>query len=84
MKLLPGLNPLEDHDLTGFNESDIVWTAEDIRFTVKDDVLYATFLDWPGEKAVIPSLAGMHRLESDEDEEEEEEDEEAEGEEEEG
>lgn len=79
-----GATSLEDHDLTGFNESDIVWTAEDIRFTVKDDVLYATFLDWPGEKAVIPSLAGMHRLESDgDDEEEEEEDEEAEGEEEE-
>jgi alpha-L-fucosidase len=40
----------------GFNESDIVYTPEDIRFTVKDDVLYATFLDWPGDKAVIRTI----------------------------
>jgi alpha-L-fucosidase len=42
----------------GFNESDIVYTADDIRFTVKGDDLYATFLDWPGEQAVIKSLRG--------------------------
>jgi len=41
---------------TGFNESNVVYTPEDIRFTVKGDVLYATFLDWPGEKAVIHTL----------------------------
>jgi len=40
----------------GFNESDIVYTSEDIRFTVKDDNLYATFLAWPGEEAVIKTL----------------------------
>jgi alpha-L-fucosidase len=40
----------------GFNESNVVYTPEDIRFTVKGDNLYASFLDWPGEKAVIKSL----------------------------
>jgi alpha-L-fucosidase len=30
--------------------------SKDIRFTVKDNKLYATFLDWPGEKAKIYSL----------------------------
>jgi alpha-L-fucosidase len=32
------------------------YTSEDIRFTVKDDILYATFLDWPGKEAKIYSL----------------------------
>ncbi|MGB5849019.1 MAG: alpha-L-fucosidase [Ignavibacteriaceae bacterium] len=40
----------------GFNESDVVYTPEDIRFTVNGDNLYATFLDWPGEKAVITTI----------------------------
>jgi len=40
----------------GFNESNVVYTPEDIRFTVNGDNLYATFLDWPGEKAVIKTL----------------------------
>jgi alpha-L-fucosidase len=39
-----------------FNESDIVYSAEDIRFTVKGDVLYAIALDWPGEEILIKSL----------------------------
>lgn len=42
----------------GFNEkNDLVYTAEDIRFTVKDNNLYATALDWPGQKILIRSLA---------------------------
>jgi len=32
------------------------YTGKDIRFTVKDDFLYAIFLDWPGEEARIYSL----------------------------
>jgi len=40
----------------GFNEADTVYTKEDIRFTVKGDTIYATFLDWPGEKALITTL----------------------------
>jgi alpha-L-fucosidase len=40
----------------GFNESNVEYTPKDIRFTVKDNNLYATFLDWPGDKAVITSI----------------------------
>jgi alpha-L-fucosidase len=41
----------------GFNEkNDLVYTGEDIRFTIKDNNLYATVLDWPGEKVLIKSL----------------------------
>jgi len=53
-----GPTNLGEANETGFNESGIVYTAKDIRFTVKGDVLYATFLDWPGEKALITSLKG--------------------------
>lgn len=42
----------------GFNETGVVYTAEDIRFTVKGDDLYATLLDWPGEKALIRAIRG--------------------------
>jgi alpha-L-fucosidase len=42
----------------GFNErNDMLYTAQDIRFTVKDNNLYAIVLDWPGEKVLIRSLA---------------------------
>jgi len=50
-----GLNP-EDDEM--FNEKDLVYTHEDIRFTVKADTLYAILLDWPGDMAKIKSLAG--------------------------
>jgi alpha-L-fucosidase len=40
----------------GFNESGTVYTPEDIRFTVNGTDLYATFLDWPGDKAIIKTL----------------------------
>ena len=50
----------------GFNEADTMYTSEDIRFTVKGDTIYATFLDWPGEKAVIKTLRALG-LEADED-----------------
>jgi alpha-L-fucosidase len=42
----------------GFNESNVVYTPEDIRFTVGGNNLYATFLDWPGEKATIKTIRG--------------------------
>jgi alpha-L-fucosidase len=54
----------------GFNESGVVYTKEDIRFTVKGDDLYATFLDWPGETAVITALKGDDPIEGEEEEEE--------------
>jgi alpha-L-fucosidase len=40
----------------GFNEADTPYTSEDIRFTVKGDTIYATFLDWPGDTGVIKTL----------------------------
>jgi alpha-L-fucosidase len=42
----------------GFNESNVVYTSKDVRFTVKGDNLYAIFLAWPGEEAVITTLRG--------------------------
>ncbi|MCK7531993.1 MAG: alpha-L-fucosidase [Marinilabiliales bacterium] len=42
-----------------FNEKDdLRYKAQDIRFTAKGDVLYATALGWPGERILIKSLAG--------------------------
>jgi alpha-L-fucosidase len=42
----------------GFNEkNDLLYTSEDIRFTVKDNNFYAIVLDWPGDKILIKSLA---------------------------
>jgi alpha-L-fucosidase len=41
-----------------FNErNDISYTGQDIRFTVKDNNLYAIVLNWPGENVLIKSLA---------------------------
>jgi alpha-L-fucosidase len=51
-----GPTNLGEASAIGFNESNVVYTPEDIRFTVKDNNLYATFLDWPGERAIIKSL----------------------------
>ena len=51
-----------------FNESDLVYTAKDIRFTVKGNVLYAIVLDWPEEDVLIKSL--VQAGEDSEDEEE--------------
>ncbi|MHC4556045.1 MAG: alpha-L-fucosidase [Planctomycetota bacterium] len=61
----------------GFNEADTVYTNKDIRFTVKGDVLYTTFLAWPGEEAVITTLrrAGEEDEDDEDEEEHEEEDE---------
>jgi alpha-L-fucosidase len=54
----------------GFNESGVVYTKEDIRFTVKGDDLFATFLDWPGETGLITALKGDDPYEGEEEEEE--------------
>ena len=46
----------------GFNDRNVpVYTGQDIRFTVKDNILYATALDWPGEKVLIKSFAPSGR-----------------------
>ena len=38
---------------------EVTYSAKDIRFTAKDDVLYATCLGWPGDRLTIASLADM-------------------------
>jgi alpha-L-fucosidase len=48
-----------------FNESDIVYTSQDIRFTVKDNTLYAIALDWPQDEIVIRSLVQPKEEEED-------------------
>jgi len=65
-----GPTNLGEASAIGFNESNVVYTSKDIRFTVKGDSLYATFLAWPGEKAIIETL----RVEGDEDNDEDEDD----------
>ena len=43
---------------SNFNENNhLQYTGEDIRFTTKGNILYATALAWPGEKILIKSLA---------------------------
>jgi alpha-L-fucosidase len=47
-----------DPNNKGFNEqNDLIYTSQDIRFTSKDNCLYAIVLDWPGERVIIKSLA---------------------------
>jgi alpha-L-fucosidase len=38
------------------------YTASDIRFTTNGDTLYAIVMAWPGEKAVVTSLASSAGL----------------------
>ena len=45
----------------GRARGNITYTGQDIRFTVKDNNLYATVLDWPGEKILIKSLVPRGR-----------------------
>jgi len=39
---------------------EVQYTAEDIRFTVKDEALYAICLGWPGEEATVESLKKLY------------------------
>ncbi len=43
-------------DATYGNESNVEYSAQDIRFTVKENSLYAICLDWPKEKLLIKSV----------------------------
>jgi len=61
-----GLEINEEGDAM-FNESEIVYTGKDIRFTVKGDNLYAVVLAWPGDEVLITSLVPAEERE-DEDE----------------
>jgi hypothetical protein len=69
--VIAGEGPINLGEATdiGMNEEDIVYTNKDIRFTVKGDTIYATFLDWPGEKAVVKTLRSAQDEMDDEDDE---------------
>ncbi len=44
-----------------FSERDeVTYTAQDARFTARDNVLYATCLGWPGEEATFESLRALY------------------------
>ncbi len=48
----------------GFTEEhEVHYTAKDIRFTVKGNVLYAICLDWPGEEVTIKTLRRLYKSE---------------------
>ena len=55
--VVAGEGPTQLEKKGSFNErNDLHYTGQDIRFTVNKNNLYATVLDWPGEKVTIKSL----------------------------
>ena len=50
---------------TGYfsERQEVAYTASDIRFTTKGNVLYATCLGWPGEEVTIESLKTLYESE---------------------
>lgn len=69
-----GEGPTEMESKGHFSERrEVNYTPEDIRFTCRNNILYATFLGWPGENSVIrfnqdesSSFATIKRLEASE------------------
>jgi len=52
-----GIGPTKLEQGGGFNEDpNRRYTSKDIRFTTKDNTLYAICLDWPKERMIIPFL----------------------------
>lgn len=53
-----GEGPFQKPKGHAYDDNQFVFTAKDIRFTTKGGILYATFLDWPGDgqTAVITSI----------------------------
>ena len=57
--LVAGEGPTQLDKRGSFNErNDLKFTAKDIRFTQKGNILYAIVLDWPGDQILIKTLAG--------------------------
>ncbi|MHA2039699.1 MAG: alpha-L-fucosidase C-terminal domain-containing protein, partial [Promethearchaeota archaeon] len=47
----------------GFSEfAEVKYTAKDIRFTVKDNTIYAITLGWPGEEFKIKTLRKSYKI----------------------
>jgi alpha-L-fucosidase len=62
--LIYGEGPTQMKKTGYFSEQqEVEYTARDIRFTVKDNVLYATCLGWPDEQVTIESLKGLYESE---------------------
>lgn len=56
--IIAGEGPTQLEKQGDFNEKDdLRYTAQDIRFTTKDNVLYATVLGWLGRRVLIKSRA---------------------------
>jgi len=53
---LEAADPSRSYGRSMTKEEDSSYTGEDIRFTIKDNILYAICLDWPGEEITIKSL----------------------------
>jgi len=55
---MAGEGPTQLKEKGAFNENnDLRYTAQDLRFTAKDNILYVAVLAWPDEKVLIKSLA---------------------------
>jgi len=64
--LIYGEGPTKMERTGYFSErQEVEYTAKDIRFTVKDNVLYATCLGWPGGRVTIESLKRLYESEID-------------------
>jgi alpha-L-fucosidase len=59
-----GEGPTQIERAGSFNEKDIAgFTPRDVRFAVKDSVLYATCLGWPGAEITIETLKRLYQAE---------------------
>jgi alpha-L-fucosidase len=59
-----GEGPTQMEKGGSFNEKDVAgFTAQDVRFAVKDNVLYATVLGWPGAEITIETLKRLYAAE---------------------
>jgi alpha-L-fucosidase len=56
-----GEGPTKMETSGNFSEQqEVEYTAKDIRFTTKGDVLYATCLGWPGERVTIRTMKRLY------------------------
>ena len=59
-----GEGPTQMEKGGSFNEKEIAgFTAKDVRFTVKDNILYATCLGWPGAEITVETLQLLYPAE---------------------
>jgi alpha-L-fucosidase len=62
--MLYGEGPTKMRKAGNFMEdSEVQYTSADIRFTVKEDILFAILLGWPGKSVTIEALSGLYQAE---------------------